>query len=131
MYFYTERRPTPSPRLRPGTMPVVIFYEDIASAERALRSLRDYLRSRGDPRELQPMLWQTGLLEHAHWIRLATLDAAQAEICIVSLSHQTGSPGITDWFRELAPLNAARWITLSPFEAIADRHDFLRAPASA
>jgi hypothetical protein len=132
MYFYTDLRPAPSVRLRPGTMPVVIFYEDIAAAERALRSLRDYLRSRGDPRELQPMLWQTGLLEHAHWIRLATCDAARAELCVVSLGHEPArSSSITHWFRELAPLNAARWITLSPFEAIADRHDFLRAPASA
>lgn len=116
-----------STRLRAGTMPVVIFYEDIASAERALKSLREHLRRCHDTREIQPMLWQTGLLEQLHWLRLAAIDAAHAELCIVSLGHTRGiSTDVTAWFREMAPRAHNRWITLSPFEAIAEHHEFAR-----
>lgn len=121
MPFSRSQLPPQSTRLRPGTLPVAIFYEDIASAERALRSLREILRQRNDPREIQPMLWQVGLLEHAHWIRLATVDAAHAELCLLSLGrHGSVSHEVATWFRELSPLNPGRWITLSPFEALGD-----------
>lgn len=127
MYFHRDQTPPQSTRLRAGTMPVVIFYEDIASAERALKSLRELMRSRHDPREIQPMLWQCSLLEHAHWMRLAAIDAAHAELCLVSLGHARGiSTSVASWFREMTPRTDPRWITLSPFEAVTEQHIFAR-----
>jgi len=124
----SRRRPAPvSTPQPPDTLPVAIFYEDIAAAQRALHSLRDLLRRRNDSRSLQPMLWQIGLLEHAHWIRLATTDVARAELCILSLGQSSNhAREIATWFRELSPLNPGRWITLAPFAAIPEETELMR-----
>lgn len=101
-----------APKLR-----VVIFYSDIASADRALRSVRDALRRQNDARVLDPMLWNVALLDEAQWLRLAAADVAQAELCVLSLGAGDDRANDTAvWLRELAPRLARHWITLEPFE---------------
>lgn len=96
---------------------LVIFFSDIAAADRALRSVRDSLRRSDDPRPLEPMLWNVALLAEPQWLRLAAADVAQADLCVLSLDGgdlRTNDAAV--WLRELAPRLARHWITLAPFE---------------
>jgi hypothetical protein len=109
------------PRSGQRTLRVVIFYNDIASADRALRSVRDALRREGDERVLDPMLWNVGLLEEAQWLRLAASDVASADLCVLSLGYlDARANDAALWLRELAPRLARHWVTLEPFEGIAE-----------
>lgn len=128
MYFAPEFSPSAAmKRSSPKTLPVVIFYEDIATADRALRSVRDSLRRQNDSRVLQPMLWNVQLFEQEHWLRLAAADVAAAELCLVSVGPSRGmSSSVAAWFRELTPRNSTQWITLAPFEVITEHHEIAR-----
>lgn len=113
MFHSSAFRPvsTEAPALR-----VVIFYADIAAADRALRSVRDSFRRDQEPRGLDPMLWNVALLEEAQWLRLAAADVAQADLCVLSLDAGDARANDTSaWLRELAPRLARHWITLAPF----------------
>lgn len=102
---------------------VVIFYADIAAADRALRSVRDSLRREDDRRLLEPMLWNVQLLEETQWLRLAAADVAAADLCVLSLGHASEAANdAAGWLRELAPRLAKHWITLAPFEGVGERH---------
>ncbi len=107
----------PSSRPFARTLPVAIFYEDIAAADRALHSVRDALRSQDDQRVIQPMLWPVQLLTEEHWRRLAAADVALADLCLVSLSREPQAAGSTAWFGELAAAESQKWITLASFAA--------------
>ncbi len=112
---YAPAKPSaPRPILR--TLPVAIFYEDIAAADRALHSVRHALRFQRDSRLLQPMLWNVHLLEEDQWRRLAAADVAAADLCIVSLSRETRTAGSAAWFGELSAGDTHKWVTLAPFE---------------
>lgn len=113
-------RPEPRPIAR--TLPVAIFYEDIAAADRALHSVRNALRFQDDNRLLQPMLWNVHLFEEEQWLRLAAADVAAADLCIVSLSREPRPAGSSAWFGELAAADSHKWVTLAPFEGLDARH---------
>lgn len=118
----------PVPDAAAPTLRVVIFYSDIISADRALRSVRDALRRQNDARVLDPMLWNVALLDEMQWLRLAAADVAQAELCVLSLSAGDDRANDTSaWLRDLAPRLARHWITLEPFEDLAAEELFRRA----
>lgn len=95
---------------------LVIFFSDIAAADRALRSVRDSLHRCDNPRPLEPMLWNVALLEEPQWLRLAAADVAQADLCVLSLDGgELRANDAAAWLRELAPRLARHWITLEPF----------------
>ncbi len=92
---------------------VLIVHTDLASADRALRSVRASMQAAGDRRRLEPALWSTSLLEQAHWLRFALADAASADLCVLSLG--AGDPRANDaaaWLRELAPRLSSRWVSV-------------------
>lgn len=106
---------------------VVIFYSDLAAADRALRAVRAALHQEDDLRRIEPMLWNTALLEETQWLRLATADVATAELCILSLGPTDPRANTTTtWLAELAPRLARHWVTLAPFAADEDQRDLVR-----
>lgn len=123
--FSTARlavHPDAAPPLR-----VVIFYTDLAAADRALRALRDALDRRADHREITPALWNTALLDETPWLRLAAADVADSELCVLSLGEiDPRSNDTATWLRELAPRLARQWVTLEVFETPAAQSELLR-----
>ncbi|MBA4137867.1 MAG: hypothetical protein C0518_11165 [Opitutus sp.] len=106
---------------------VVIFYSDIAAADRALRSVRDSLRRDREPRAIEPMLWNVALLEETQWLRLAAADVTQADLCVLSLGTEDETANdAAAWLRELAPRLAKHWVTLAPFEDAAESTELVR-----
>lgn len=99
---------------------VAIFYTDLASADRALRAVRDTLLQRHDSRPFEPVLWPAHFLEEAHWLRFAVSDVGTSDLCVLSLG--AGDPRSNDaatWLRELAPKLARHWITVPAEEPVA------------
>jgi hypothetical protein len=107
------------PRRTDGTtVPVAIFYEDVAAADRALRSVRAALRRQRDHRRVMPLLWQVGRLDAEPWQRFAAADIAAAEVCLVSLGLEAmAAARNAAWFRTLSRPDPNKWVVLAPFAA--------------
>ena len=99
---------------------VAVFYTDLASADRALRAVRDTLRQRNDPRPFEPVLWPAHFLEQAHWLRFAVSDVGASDLCVLSLgAGDARSNDAAGWLRELAPKLARHWIAVPAEEPAA------------
>jgi len=124
--FHEARHAVP-PSGAAAPLRVVIFYSDLPAADRALRAVRAALRHDADARRIEPMLWNTSLLDEVQWLRLATADVATAELCILSLGDTDARANTTTtWLAELAPRLARHWVTLEPFSAADDQRDLVR-----
>lgn len=96
-----------------GVRRVLIIHTDTGSADRALRAVRAAMQTQGDRRRIEPVVWSTALLEHAHWLRFAVADAAESDLCVLSLGPAGAcASDSAGWLRELAPRLARHWMVV-------------------
>lgn len=93
----------------PGQLRVVLLYEDAETGLRARGSLAAVEHRAAPEFGFQTKLWRRDLLRAA-WLReQAALDAAAAEVIIVSLHGQDGVPReVSDWLSRWQELKAER-----------------------
>lgn len=126
--MFHEARLAVNPSDVAAPLRVVIFYSDLAAADRALRAVCAALRQQSLVRNIEPMLWNTALLEEPQWLRLAAADVATAELCVLSLgSNDARANNAAAWLAELAPRLARHWVTLAPFEDESSQREQLLA----
>ncbi len=92
-----------------GQLRVVLLYEDAETGLRARASLAAVEHRAAPEFGFQTKLWRRDLLRAA-WLReQAALDAAGAEVIIVSLHGQDGvPPEVSDWLSRWQELKAER-----------------------
>jgi hypothetical protein len=66
-----------------------IAYADVPAARRAMTHVKTLLQAASADRTLQPMLWRCDQLDEVRWREMARVDAAQADVIVVSLSENT------------------------------------------
>ena len=73
---------------------VVIAYNDATAAKRATRSLAQF----DNEMDNEPQLWRFDILEEPDLRAASTIDAIQANIIIISTSHETEFPATVEWW---------------------------------
>lgn len=77
---------------------VVIAYNDLAAARRAMGVLRDLDRGLGDAIEFQPLPWSFELLTDPDWREAALRDAISADMLIIATSASGPLPAaVQQW----------------------------------
>ena len=72
---------------------VLIAYDDVPAGQYALRTLGNADRQFEEFDKRYPSLWQFDLLEDPDWRALATAEALQADLLVISASGRSDLPG--------------------------------------
>lgn len=81
---------------------VLIAYNDLAAGKRAMRVMADLGKGLGDEIEFQPIPWSFDLLMDMDWGEVATRDAVQADILIITTSSASPLPPVVGRWAEAA-----------------------------
>ncbi|HTQ30856.1 MAG TPA: hypothetical protein VMI53_06565 [Opitutaceae bacterium] len=91
----------------------VVAYEDAAAGHRAVGLLKELLQVLSDDTELQPVLWRFDLLSDPHWYKMAVIDAAHADMMILSTSGSSRLPdAVSRWLEASAALKNGDGVTV-------------------
>ena len=77
---------------------VVIAYEDLAAAKRAMRVLAELDKGLPEPINFHPVPWSFEVLTDPNWRGAGTMDAVRADILVIATSGTTPfTPAMAQW----------------------------------
>ena len=121
-----------------ATLNAVIAYGDVAAGQRAMRTLAHVTRKLGDEMELCPQPWRFEVLEDPACRALASADAVNADMLIISTSSESELPAaVESWITACLALKrgtSAAVVALlgsevKPDELASPRFQFVQAAA--
>ena len=79
---------------------VLVAYDDVSAGQHAMRVIGNVDRQLDELEKRYPSLWRFDLLEDPDWRLLATAEALQADLLVISASGRSGLPvGVKTWFK--------------------------------